>query len=385
MAYNDHRGHNLDSLERAVAPWTPDAIDKASEEELLDLNRAYRDLMLGYNVMNGEKSVFYARRALAISSPRGWEEANYDALRYIGQYFYGGEQYDSAIFYYSQALAAIDKMEAGATSPTNPEGYDEKSIDDARSVLYGTLGNLYNMLDSIPKAMELYAQAGEIFDKYGWNESNSYLYYNIGETWVDQGEHKKAAEAYEKALQYALASGDSLVIVDVYKGLGRLYMESGRSWKALPYLRAAEDYYSQHPEESGFRTENLEFMEEVLSRQKRQLSWLIAGGALLILLLAAGWLLIRRLHSSRKEQAETAELMDETLDELRPHAPGIELTKREREVLDLLSKGYTAPQIAEAINLSNETIRWYRKKLIAKFDVSNTPELISRAKETGWI
>ena len=48
-AYNDHRGHNLDSLERAVARWTPQAVDIASEKELLQLNRDYRDLMLGYN------------------------------------------------------------------------------------------------------------------------------------------------------------------------------------------------------------------------------------------------------------------------------------------------------------------------------------------------
>ena len=53
-AYNDHRGHNLDSLERVVARWTPDAIDKASEQELIQLNRDYRDLMLGYAVMNGD-------------------------------------------------------------------------------------------------------------------------------------------------------------------------------------------------------------------------------------------------------------------------------------------------------------------------------------------
>jgi len=385
FAYNDHRGHNLDSLERVVAPWTPVDIDNASEDDLISLNRAYRDLMLGYNILNSDKSMFYARRALAISAPRAWEEANYDALRYIGQHFYAREQYDSAMVYYRQALSSVQRMADGAVSPTNPEGYSEVDIDDAMSVLYGTIGNLYNMMDSIPLAMQCYEKAGEIFEKHGWDESNSYLYYNIGETWVDQKDFKKAAEAYDRALSYAQASGDSLIMVDVYKGFGRMYMESGRTWKALPYLRQAEDYYSRHPDESGFRTENLEFMGEVLSRQKRQLAWSIAGGVLLLLLLAGGWVLLRRLHRTEKEQEETAALMDETLNELRPGGEGIELTEREKEVLDLLSKGYTAPQIAEAVNLSYETIRWYRKKLIAKFDVSNTPELISRAKELGMI
>ena len=78
-AYTDHRGHNVDSLERVVARWTPEAVDNATEEELIDLNRAYRDLMLGYEVINGEKAVFYARKAIAISRRKGWTEATGDA------------------------------------------------------------------------------------------------------------------------------------------------------------------------------------------------------------------------------------------------------------------------------------------------------------------
>jgi len=385
-AYNDHRGHDLDSLERAVARWTPDKIDNASEQDLVELNRAYRDLMLGYVELNGEKSMFYARKALAISKSRAWEEANSDACRYIGQLFYGREQYDSALYYYRHSLKAVHRMAGGAVSPTNPEGYDEKDVDNALSALYGTIGNLYNVMDSIPKAMEYYDKAGEIFEKYGWNESNSLLYYNIGETWLDEGDPDKAQDAYEKALGYAEASGDSLMIVDVYKGLGRLHMEEGRTWKALPYLRKADAYYSRHPDDSPtFRTENLEFIHEVLAKQKSQMAWAIAGALVLILLLVAVIVVLHRLRRARKEQAETAELMNEVLDELQPALGDISLSTREKEVLDLLSKGYTAPQIAEALNLSNETIRWYRKKLIAKFDVSNTPELIYRAKELGMI
>ena len=60
-----------------------------------------------------------------------------------------------------------------------------------------------------------------------------------------------------------------------------------------------------------------------------------------------------------------------------------QLSDREKEILSLLAKGYTAPQIAEALSLSPETIRWYRKKLLVKFDVANTPELIFQAREKG--
>ena len=222
FAYNDHRGHNLDSLERVVARWTPDAIDKASDAELVTLNRSFRDLMLGYSALNGEKCVYYANRALSISEPKGWEEANADAYRYIGQCLWAEERYDSSLVYYNKALTAVERMAGGATSPTNPEGYSEKETDDTRSALYGAIGNLYNMMDSIPQAMDYYARAGAIFDKYGWNQSNAILYYNIGETWVEQGNLRKATQAYEKSLGYA--TGDSLMAAMAQKGLGRVYI-----------------------------------------------------------------------------------------------------------------------------------------------------------------
>lgn len=367
MAYNDQRVGSLDSLERVVAPWTPDKVDKASDAELERLNRAYRDLARGYSELNGEKSNFYSRKALAISVPKGWEEASYDAYRYLGQNFYGAGQYDSAKVFFLKALDCIKRMDDA-----------EKAIDDALSATYGAIGNLYNEMDSIPQAMAWYSKAGEIFDKYGWNESNTILHYNIGETWLDLKEYKKAKEAYEKALDYAGQSKDSLYIVMAWKGLGRYYAERRQNGKALPYLRNAQDYYAGHPDLSPlFRTENLEFIEDVLSRQKRQLGIYVI---LAILLVAAAALLTVRIRKRLRDRVPAS-----------AGAPAIApedipvLTDRESEILDLLSKGYTALEIAEAMNLSHETIRWYRKKIIAKFDVANTPELISRAKEYGLL
>ena len=372
QAYNDHRGHNLDSLERVVARWTPDDIDQASVQQALEMNRAYRDLMLGFSTINGEKTVFYARKALSVSLPRGWKEADSDAYRYIGQHFYGQEQYDSALVYYKASLAAVDAMAAGATSPTNPEGYSVSETDNNYSALYGAIGNLYNMMGDIPVAMEYYEKAGGIFEKYGWNESNTILHYNMGETWLDQADFRKAKAEYDKAQDFAAASGDSLMMVTVWKGYGRLYMEQGKTWKSLPYLRKADAYYAAHAhEEPGARAENLDYMKEVLSRQKLQLGR-VAGALAGLIFVAAGFFFGRKKKRAAEKAAEVS-------------ADAPELSAREKEILDLLSKGYTTPQIGEALHLSHETIRWYRKRLLEKFDVSNTPELISQAKEAGAI
>lgn len=386
-AYNDHRGHNLDSLERTVAPWTPDAIDKASEEELVGLNNAYRELMLGYNNINAEKSLFYARKALAISLRQDWVFANADACRYIGQYCWAKEQYDSALVYFEKGLENIERMEVGATSPTRPDGYTQEDIDDMRSAQYGAIGNLYNMMGDIPRAMDYYAKAGAIFDEYGWNTSNSILYYNIGETWLDEGDLKEAEKAYFKSLEYATEARDSLWVAVSKKGLGRLFMTRGKTAKAIRYLHEADEYFSVHDKEEAIsRKENFEYMSLALEAQKKTLSLLAAALAAVILLFAAAVILSVTLRRSKRIQTETAEIMEETLKEMKPVTVGdVQLSEREKEILKLLSNGYTTPDIAAALRLSSETIRWYRKKLLAKLEASNTAELISIAKETGLV
>ena len=387
-AYIDHRGHNLDSLERVVAPWTPDAVDAASPDELVALNRAYRDLMLGYEPINGEKSVFYARKAIAISRRQGWTNATGDAARHIGQHFYAQELYDSALVYFRESLECVEKMAAGATPPDSSEAYSELTVDDTRSALYGAIGNLYNVMGDIPTAMDYYRKAGAIFDKYGWNESNSVLYYNIGETWVGEKDYKLALPAYEKSLDYARTAGDSLLVANALKGLGGLYMDTGKTWKALRCLEEADRYYSLHEDqEFRFRMENLDFMSQVLQAQKRAMTWWIVVLSALVVLLIVLFIILWRLRRIRREQAEAAEVMDETLEELRavPSDQAVELKERERQVLSLLAGGKTNPQIAEALFLSPETIKWYRKKLLVKFDAPTSAALVSKAKDFGLV
>ena len=385
--YNDYRGHNVDSLERVVAKWTPERVARASQAELVELNNNYRNLMLGYSQINRTKSDYYAHKALEISTSQGWHYASQDAYRYIGLHLYATEQYDSARFYYGKALECVSQIEAGATSFTNPDGYTEREIDDAKSALYGTIGNLYNMQDSLDQAMEYYAKAGEIFEKWGWNESNSILWYNIGETWVDAGAPKKAEPAYKKALGYALAAGDSLMIAQAYKGFGNLYQSQGRTVKALRYLKKADSYFKNHKqEEIVFREETMDYSAQALRQQRTRL---IIGLAVVLALLVAGAVIT--LARRRKEKAADAVTGEaggkaQTGEGGKAQATNApKLNDREIAILKLLAQGCTNSQIAEQIFLSPETVKWYRKNLLLKFDAANSAELIFRAKELGLL
>ena len=57
------------------------------------------------------------------------------------------------------------------------------------------------------------------------------------------------------------------------------------------------------------------------------------------------------------------------------------LTRREKEILQLLAKGYTSQEIANTLFLSNYTVDTHRKNMLQKFNVHNTRALVSLAQE----
>ncbi|MBE0650655.1 MAG: response regulator transcription factor [Bacteroidales bacterium] len=60
-------------------------------------------------------------------------------------------------------------------------------------------------------------------------------------------------------------------------------------------------------------------------------------------------------------------------------------TKRELEIIEQLAKGMTSFQIASALNISFETVQTYRKRILSKFRVNSTSEIIVLALKRNWI
>jgi DNA-binding NarL/FixJ family response regulator len=59
------------------------------------------------------------------------------------------------------------------------------------------------------------------------------------------------------------------------------------------------------------------------------------------------------------------------------------LTRREKEILQLIAAGYTNPEIASKLFLSLRTIKNHRFNLLQKLDVKNTAMLIRKAISLG--
>jgi DNA-binding NarL/FixJ family response regulator len=60
-----------------------------------------------------------------------------------------------------------------------------------------------------------------------------------------------------------------------------------------------------------------------------------------------------------------------------------ELTERERELLNLIARGVSNTQIAEALVLSPKTVRNHISSIFSKLQVAGRAEAIIKAREAG--
>lgn len=381
-AYRDHRGRDLDSLERTISHWTVETLAGAGEQDRTEYCKTCRQLAWGYLQVDSPRSVYYAKRAIEVGRISDDQRSIYDASILIGQTFWAKEQFDSARVYYNQASTALGKMEDSWSDP------DPHDLEAMQSRLWGTLGNFYASQDSLEQFAYYYGKAGTIFEKWEWWEDCSTLHENIGDFYTDSGDLKKAKPEYDKGLQFAAQSGDSLIIAKAMYGLGRWYHESGKTTKALEYLTKAEEYFGEHArEESIAHSETLAIMnaahEELYRNAKTR-----AFGAAILLLLAIGIILVLLwLRRTRKELSETSAVLDETIEELRPAEDAAKplLNEQERAIARLLVEGKSTKEIAEAVHLGVNTVLWYRKRLYAKLGVHNAAAFSTEMSKRGLL
>ena len=231
QAYNDYRNARVDSLEAALASKNP--------PKGADLLRAYDELMRGYLPFDSIKASYYGHKAMALSYKLNGLRVRQDVLRRFAQMYYAREEFDEAIRIFQQALAVVDSME-------HDKRYTPRDIDDARSCLYGAIGNVYNMQDKAHLAIHYYQLALPIFEKYNWLESQTILYHNVGELYFLMGNYQEAERNYLMGVSKSRESKDSLMIALSQKGLLHLYINMGDYPKAIKMAEPCYSFYYAH-------------------------------------------------------------------------------------------------------------------------------------------
>lgn len=230
-AYNDHRNVACDSLEAVLSGGNP-----PEGERLLGL---YDELMRGYLPYDARKAADYGHRAIALSYKLNDLSTRAYVLRHFGLLSYGREDYDEALEYFTWALAVTDSM-------ARSRRYTEKNIDDARSALYGSIANVYNLQGKAHLAIHYYQLALPIFEKYRWQESRAVLHYNLGELYYSMGNIESSEEHFLSTATLGESAGDSLMMAYGWKGLLGIYVQQGDYVKARDVATRCLAYYHAH-------------------------------------------------------------------------------------------------------------------------------------------
>lgn len=88
-------------------------------------------------------------------------------------------------------------------------------------------------------------------------------------------------------------------------------------------------------------------------------------------------------YFSSKAQQSIFNKYTQTLVKKKSNTELIKITKREIEIVELLSDGYTSQQISAKLFISIRTVETHRSNLLKKLNVRNSIELVKRARELG--
>lgn len=370
--YVDHRGHNIDSLQHVMATTPRDS---------LAYIKALRDLSVAYRQTDPHYAVILSRQLYEMCSVQGLFSGASSGAANISMAFRAGGQQDSALVWAMRELEMVEKMQESGN-------YKPSEIDNMRSLAYGNIGNIYCEMEDYEQSNAYFQKALVIFEQHGWDESAAVLYHNLGYLYTQNGQPRQAENYLLKSLEVGKQSGDSLIIATSNLQLGEYYVERRRFRKAMDYLIAADEYYSRHEDQEFMgRIELLNTFSAIRDHQLRCYRLLTVGCGLLILLILAVCVLLHWGKKQKKVIQETAKVLNETIEELpkaKEESP-IKLNDREIAILKMLADGKDSKFMADELSLSLETVYWYRKRLLAKFDAKTMTEVLSEAIRRGVV
>jgi DNA-binding NarL/FixJ family response regulator len=64
---------------------------------------------------------------------------------------------------------------------------------------------------------------------------------------------------------------------------------------------------------------------------------------------------------------------------------GVSLSGRERDVLQLIARGFSNKEISIRLNISTRTVETYRSRFMRKLDLQNRVDIVRYALQQGWL
>ncbi len=219
-------------------------------------------------------------------------------------------------------------------------------------------------------------------------------------------DNKNAKKYYLEAQKLANKIKDKYNLDRIYYGLGKLYKKDGEYKLAANYLskrielhdsiytierdQKVTDIIAKHEIKEKQQQINLLNEENNTKRQKLKIRNLMITSLFLVLISLLFFFYLLKQKSKQKLEKIENELQKYILqlNDLK-NRPKInskefidkyELTEREIEILDLLSKGMSYSVIGETIFISKNTVKYHLKNIYIKLDVKNRIEALNKIK-----
>ena len=344
------------------------------------------------NTEEYDKALKYFKKGVEVEVRSQNEKGQEYGFANIGEVYLSKKQYDSAHYYFNKSLILAKK---------NPR-------KEGVAIKYNLLGLLYQKEGDFAKSTESYKKAIPQLVKYNSLRYLSNTLINIGVNQIHTKHYSEALDNITQGLQTAITIKSKENIVLGYTALTEYYTQTNQFKQALESHKKATKYHdsivnlsskesiisTQIEYETQKKDEQLKELaiknERSAEKAKTNFKALLWGSLFSVFLIAFLIFSIYLLRKNKileleKQNSEIQKhiLQISKLENLVKNNTSIslnvdsekiknyDLSKREIEVLELITNGFSNEEIANKMFVSKNTVKTHIKNLYSKLDVRN--------------
>jgi DNA-binding NarL/FixJ family response regulator len=300
----------------------------------------------------------YYEESLAISAREAWKESCKDAR--------SETLYNFASLAFFQRDAQMARLLIEESLDLSRELGDQYNIASALSIL----GWVLLLQNDVTGARTLQEESLQACRELGNQRGAAHTLSALGEIAYTMGDFVQACEHYKESLALLIQLDDRLMIAIYLEGLARVAIAQNELIWAVYLLSSAEALRQlmgaqmTTPLEKGVRAQALTILHDLLDEQTFAAAWDEGQGMSPEQVVAVPSLSMQATFSSPVEVPPVTGMLP-------PHSLHDDLTKRERDVLRLLTQGLTSAQVAKQLVIGVVTVNFHVRSIYSKLGVSS--------------
>ncbi len=287
-----------------------------------------------------------------------------------------------------------------------------KALNDSinLAIVQNNIGNIHLINNDFDSASYYFQISQETFNKYNNIDGKANVNKNIGKLLLAKGKYNESIIILNNALDYAKSIGDKKNTINILPLLSRAYSKQDNYKESNKILL---EY--QQLKDSILRIENQESINQLEVKYKvkeknnkitileletnvkdKRILILIAALSIILIISLALFVLFRLYRKNKNLEIKQMryDISDyiSQIEEIKEDATSIteenlidrlkkfDLSKKEEEVLILISKGFKNAEIADKMFISINTVKSHTKNIFVKLDVRNRIEAVNKTQ-----